>query len=45
MLTPSQDPDIYIDDVKQATDDSIGRIKELMEKHTQRSVARPTVMG
>ena len=33
-LVQSQDPDAYIDEVKQATDDTIGRIKDLMDKHT-----------
>ncbi|HRA65809.1 MAG TPA: N-acetylmuramidase domain-containing protein [Caldilinea sp.] len=42
-LVQSQDPDAYIDEVKQATDDTIGRIKDLMYKHTERSGARPNV--
>jgi glutathione S-transferase len=44
-LTQAQDPAAYLDDVKQATDDAIARIKELMDKHTERSGARPNVRG
>jgi hypothetical protein len=40
-LTQAQDAATYLDDVKQATDDAIARIKELMDKHTARSGARP----
>jgi hypothetical protein len=42
-LTQAQNPATYLDDVKQATDDAIARIKELMDKHTERSGARPNV--
>lgn len=42
-LTQAQNPATYLDDVKQATDDAIARIKELMDKHTARSGARPDV--
>ena len=42
-LTQAQDPTTYLDEVKQATDEAIVRIKELMDKHTERSGARPNV--
>lgn len=42
-LTQAQDPAAYLDDVKQATDEAIARIKELMDKHTLRSETRPDV--
>lgn len=42
-LTQAQDADTYRADVRQTTDETIARIKELMDKHTQRSDARPNV--
>lgn len=41
-LTQAQEPTTYLADVKQATDDAIARMKVLMDKHTERSGARPT---
>lgn len=41
-LTQAQRPDTYLDDLNQATDDAIARLKELMDKHALRSGARPS---
>jgi len=42
-LTQAQNPDAYLDDLHKETDDAIARIKELMDRHTIRSGARPNV--
>lgn len=42
-LSQAQDAETYLQDVDQATDDAINRIQVLMDKHAQRSAARPNV--
>jgi hypothetical protein len=42
-LAQSQDAETYLHDVDRATDDAINRIQVLMDKHAQRSAARPNV--
>mgnify|MGYP005845953297 CR=1 FL=1 len=42
-LTQTQNPDAYLDDLQKATDEAIARIKELMDRRTVRSGARPNV--
>ncbi len=42
-LVQSQDPATYNRELKQATDEAISRIQELMDRHAERSGARPDV--
>jgi len=42
-LAQAQDPATYLQDVDKVTEETIGRIQVLMDKHTERSGARPNV--
>ena len=42
-LVYSQDAETFQDDVEEATNDAILKIKELLDKHTERSGKRPNV--